>query len=141
MVLLLLLLSIGLTLPAAAANVRMAFGDNFPPAILVSSSSGIEVDVVREALAYRGHVLQPVFMPMGPIPLVFVAGKADAIMMDAGQDMGPAGGLCSEVPVVYDNGDGYLGAAPLARRHGPAPAVAAGGQRPHHLHAFCCCFE
>ena len=81
------LLLLSIALPAGAATVRMAFGDNLPPYILVSSSSGIEVDIVREALAYRGHVLQPVFMPMGRIPVVFVAGKADAIMMDVGQDM------------------------------------------------------
>ncbi len=103
MVLLLLLLSIAITLPAGAADVRMAFGDNLPPYILVSSSSGIEVDIVREALAYRGHVLKPVFMPMGRIPVAFVAGKVDAIMMDVGQDMGPAGGVYGEAPVVYDN--------------------------------------
>lgn len=101
MVLLLLLLSFAL--PAGAANVRMAFGDNLPPYILAGSSSGIEVDIVREALAYRGHVLQAEFMPMGRIPVVFVAGKADAIMMDVGQDMGPAGGVYGEPPVLYDN--------------------------------------
>jgi polar amino acid transport system substrate-binding protein len=71
--------------------------------ILVHSSSGIEVDIVREALAYRGHVLQPVFMPMGRIPVVFVAGQVDAIMMDVGQDMGPAGGVYGDAPVVYHN--------------------------------------
>ena len=101
--LLLRLLLLSFALPAGAANVRMAFGDNLPPYILVRSSSGIEVDIVREALAYRGHVLQPLFMPMGHIPMVFVAGKADAIMMDVGQDMAVAGGVYGDPPVVYDN--------------------------------------
>jgi polar amino acid transport system substrate-binding protein len=97
------LLLLTIALPAGAANVRMAFGDNLPPYILVSSGSGIEVDIVREALAYRGHVLEPVFMPMGRIPVTFVAGKTDAIMMDVGQDMQPAGGHYGDAPVVYDN--------------------------------------
>lgn len=94
---------LAIALPAGAANVRMAFGDNLPPYILVGSSSGIEVDIVREALAYRGHVLQPVFMPMGRIPVTFTGGKADAIMMDVGQDMTAAGGQYGDPPVLYDN--------------------------------------
>lgn len=97
------LLLLTCALPAGAATVHMAFGDNLPPYILVSSSSGIEVDIVREALAYRGHLLQPVFMPMGRIPVTFIARKADAIMMDVGQDMRPAGGVYGAAPVVYDN--------------------------------------
>lgn len=98
-----LLLLLSFALPASAATVRMAFGDNLPPYILVASSSGIEVDIVKEALAYRGHVLQPVFVPMGRIPLAFLSGNADAIMMDVGQDMRAAGGHYAEPPVVYDN--------------------------------------
>jgi len=100
---LLLLVLLSIALPAGAADVRMAFGDNLPPYILVQSNSGIEVDIVREALAYRGHVLRPLFMPMGRIPIAFMAGKADAIMMDVGREMGPAGAVYGEVPVVYDN--------------------------------------
>lgn len=103
MIPLLLLVSMSLALPASAADVRMAFGDNLPPFILVRSSSGIEVDIVREALAYRGHVLKPVFMPMGRLPVTFVAGTADAIMMDVGHDMTPSGGWYGDAPVVYDN--------------------------------------
>ena len=48
------LLLLTCALPAGAATVRMAFGDNLPPYILVSSSSGIEIDIVREAPNYRG---------------------------------------------------------------------------------------
>ena len=81
----------------------LLFGDNLPPYILVGSSSGIEVDIVREALAYRGHVLEPVFMPMGRIPVAFLARKTDAIMMDVGQDMAPSGGVYGAAPVLYDN--------------------------------------
>lgn len=116
------LLPLLLTLPlaAGAATVRMAFGDNLPPYILVASQSGIEVDIVREALARRGHVLQPLFMPMGRIPLSFTTGKADAIMMDVGQDLRAAGGNYGAAPVLYDN---YM--YTLARRH-LAPTTPAG---------------
>lgn len=107
-----LLLPLSCALPAGAAEVRMAFGDNLPPYILVGSGSGIEVDIVRQALAYRGHVLRPQFMPMGRIPVMFTARKVDAIMMDVGEDMAAAGGAYGEPPVLYDNVM-YT----LARRH------------------------
>lgn len=98
-----LLLLLLLCAPAGAATVRMAFGDNLPPYILVATQSGIEVDIVREALAWRGHVLQPVFMPMGRVPVSFLARKSDAIMFDVGQDMRAAGGVYGDPPVIYDN--------------------------------------
>ncbi|MET3133743.1 polar amino acid transport system substrate-binding protein [Oxalobacteraceae bacterium GrIS 1.11] len=97
---------------ARAANVSMAFGDNLPPYIMMRSHSGIEIDVVREALAYRGHVLLPLYVPMGRIPLTFIGGQVDAIMLDVGEDMGPHGGHYGKPPVLYDN---YL--YTLKRRH------------------------
>lgn len=89
--------------PARAAAVSMAFGDNLPPYIMAETGSGIELDVVREALAYRGHVLQPRYLPMGRIPLSFIEGRVDAIMMDVGQDMLAHGGHYGVPPVLYDN--------------------------------------
>ncbi|OEZ99084.1 ABC transporter substrate-binding protein [Duganella sp. HH101] len=89
--------------PAGAANVAMAFGDNLPPFILAGEDAGIEVDLVREALAYRGHVLQARYLPMGRIPVSFKARAVDAIMMDVGVDMTPHGGHYGTPPVIYDN--------------------------------------
>lgn len=88
---------------AHGATVSMAFGDNLPPYIMAESDSGIEIDVVREALAFRGHRLQPLYLPMGRIPLTFVEGRVDAIMMDVGQDMTPHGGHYGAPPVLYEN--------------------------------------
>ena len=87
----------------AAADVSMAFGDNLPPYILAERDAGIEVDIVREALAYRGHVLHAQYLPMGRIPVAFIAGQVDAIMMDVGQDMRAHGGYYAMPPVLYDN--------------------------------------
>jgi len=99
------LASIALALagPAGAATVSMAFGDNLPPFILAGQDAGIEVEVVRAALAYRGHVLQARYLPMGRIPLAFRARTVDAIMMDVGEDMAREGGHYGVAPVVYDN--------------------------------------
>lgn len=85
------------------ATVSMAFGDNLPPYILVNEDAGIEVEIVRAALAYRGHVLQARYLPMGRIPLSFKSGQVDAIMMDVGEDMAPYGGHYATPPVLYDN--------------------------------------
>jgi polar amino acid transport system substrate-binding protein len=89
--------------PAHAALVSMAFGDNLPPYILAAEDAGIEVDIVRAALAYRGHVLQARYLPMARIPPSFKAGQVDAIMMDVGEDMAPFGGHYAAPPVLYDN--------------------------------------
>ncbi|WP_317201623.1 ABC transporter substrate-binding protein [Janthinobacterium sp.] len=88
---------------AGGATVSMAFGDNLPPYILAASHSGIELDIVREALAYRGHVLLPRYLPMGRIAFSFIEGQVDAIMMDVGEDMAPYGGHYAAPPVLYEN--------------------------------------
>ena len=97
-------LLLGLTAGSAApASVSMAFGDNLPPYIMADSDAGIEVEVVREALAYRGHVLRAHYLPMARIPPTFIAGQVDAIMMDVGQNMTTHGGYYATPPVLYDN--------------------------------------
>src|SRR5471032_521905 len=97
-------LLLGLTAGSAApASVSMAFGDNLPPYIMAESDAGIEVEVVREALAYRGHLLQAHCLPMARVPLTFITGQVDAIMMDVGQDMTAHGGYYAAPPVLYDN--------------------------------------
>ncbi len=101
---LLFALLLGLTTGSAApANVSMAFGDNLPPYILANTDAGIEIEVVREALAYRGHVLQARYLPMARVPLAFTTGQVDAIMMDVGEDMTAHGGYYATPPVLYDN--------------------------------------
>ncbi|HEX9172512.1 MAG TPA: ABC transporter substrate-binding protein [Telluria sp.] len=89
--------------PAAADTVHMAFGDNLPPYILVQQDAGIEIDIVREALAWRGHVLEAHYMPMPRLPVEFVSGRVDAIMIDMGEDMTKHGGHYGAPPVLYDN--------------------------------------
>ncbi|WP_367185310.1 substrate-binding periplasmic protein, partial [Rugamonas sp.] len=105
--------------PAAADDVSMAFGDNLPPYILAERDAGIEVDIVRAALAYRGHALHAQYLPMGRIPVTFIAGRVDAVMMDVGEDMHTHGGYYAMPPVLYDNVFYTLRARRLAIR---APA-------------------
>lgn len=99
-ILLFLLLAAG---SASAADVTMAFGDSLPPYILPESDAGIELEVVRAALAYRHHVLVPRYLPMADIGGAFRARAVDAVMMDVGEELGKAGGHYGAPPVIYDN--------------------------------------
>lgn len=91
------------SLDLKAIEVSVAFGEKLPPFVIPESNSGIEVDIVREALAARGHVLKPVYMPMGRIPLAFKNQKVNVVMMDVGVDMDLLGGFYGNPPVLYDN--------------------------------------
>jgi polar amino acid transport system substrate-binding protein len=88
---------------ARAATLRMAFGDRIPPFCFPESTSGIEVDVFREALALRGHELQPVFLPLARVPKAFRDGQVDAAMTDLGQALGAQGAHYGDAAVLYDN--------------------------------------
>ncbi|MDG0815966.1 substrate-binding periplasmic protein [Bdellovibrio svalbardensis] len=86
-----------------AAEVRMGFGDKLQPFCLPQSNSGINVQIIREALAYRGHSLVPVFYPMKRISTAFIAKNLDGAMIDSGIDLAPYGGIYAEPAVIYQN--------------------------------------
>lgn len=88
---------------AMAVDVRMAFGDRIPPFCFPETNSGIELEVIGEALAYRGHVLKPSYFPLARVPIAFKTGLVDAAMTDAGEDMHTAGAFYGDSAVVYDN--------------------------------------
>ncbi|MCV2367630.1 substrate-binding periplasmic protein [Roseateles oligotrophus] len=88
---------------AGAIDVRMAFGEKIPPFCFPETNSGIELEVIGEALAYKGHVLKPVYVPFARIPLSFKDKTVDAVMTDLGQDLGSVGGHYGAPAVIYDN--------------------------------------
>jgi len=81
----------------------MAFGEKIPPFCFPETDSGIEVEVMREALAYRGHVLRPRYYSFARIPIAFKAGEVDAAMTDLGEDMTSWGAFYGNPAVWYDN--------------------------------------
>ncbi|WP_282828950.1 ABC transporter substrate-binding protein [Pelomonas sp. V22] len=89
--------------PAGAAEVHMAFGERIPPFCFPQTNSGIEIEVIGEALAWRGHKLKPQYFPFARVPKAFIDGMVDASMTDLGQDLGAAGGHYGEPAVLYDN--------------------------------------
>lgn len=86
-----------------ALEVVMAFGEKIPPFCIPETNSGIELEVIGEALALKGHKLKPVYVPFARIPLSFKDKSVDAAMTDLGEDLKPFGGHYGEPAVFYDN--------------------------------------
>lgn len=98
-------LMLGLAWPglAMSTEVSMAFGEKIPPFCFPDTDSGIELEILREALAFRGHTLKPKYYPFARIPTAFKTGSVDAAMTDLGEDMGKAGAFYGDPAVFYDN--------------------------------------
>ncbi|MBL0319350.1 MAG: transporter substrate-binding domain-containing protein [Alphaproteobacteria bacterium] len=99
----LLLFILGILLPfvVEAKEVRVAFGQSVPPYIIQDSNSGIEMDIIREALAYKGHKLIPVYVTFSNITSSFIDKNVDAVATvndKIGMD-----GYFSDVVITYKN--------------------------------------
>lgn len=90
-------------LRAGADEVRMAFGERIPPYCFPQTDSGIELEVIGAALAYKGHKLKPSYYPFARVPEAFKAGWVDATMTDLGKDLQAYGGFYGDPAVLYDN--------------------------------------
>lgn len=90
-------------MPCFGADVSMAFGEKIPPFCFPETDSGIELEVIGEALAYRGHRLKPKYFPFARVPVEFRLKAVDAAMTDLGTDLTPYGGWYGAPAVFYDN--------------------------------------
>lgn len=88
---------------AFGAEVTMAFGEKIPPYCFPETNSGIELEVIGEALAYQGHTLKPKYYPFARVMLVYKTGAVDASMTDLGQNLETEGGFYGDPAVFYDN--------------------------------------
>ncbi|WP_199181107.1 substrate-binding periplasmic protein [Chromobacterium alticapitis] len=88
---------------AQAEPIIMSFGEKIPPFVFPETDSGIELEVIGEALAYRGHQLQPRYFAFARVPMAFKAHQVDAAMTDLGEDLRPYGGFYGDPAVLYDN--------------------------------------
>jgi polar amino acid transport system substrate-binding protein len=98
-----LLGALALPLSAQAAQVSMAFGEKISPFCFPETDSGIEIEIIREALAFRGHTLKPLYFPFARVPIAFRAGQVDAAMSDLGEDLKPVTAYYGDPAVFYDN--------------------------------------
>ncbi len=65
---------------AVAAEVRVAVGLALPPYVIEDSNSGIEVDILRQALSYSGNTVKLSYMPFVRVPWSLGKGYADAAL-------------------------------------------------------------
>ena len=86
-----------------SATVSMSFGEKIPPFCFPETNSGLELDVIGEALAYKGHKLVPSYYPLARIPIAFKQNFVNATMTDLGEDLSSYGGHYGEPAVWYDN--------------------------------------
>jgi polar amino acid transport system substrate-binding protein len=98
---LLLVFCCTLSLAVSAEEVVMAFGEKIAPFCFPESDSGIELEVIGEALAFKGHTLRPRYYPLARVPLEFKMAHVDAAMTDLG--FGAQGGYFGDPAVLYDN--------------------------------------
>ena len=83
--------------------VEMAFGESIPPFSFPETNTGIEIEVISEALAFHNHTLIPVYYPLARIPIAFTYKQVDAAMTDLGQDMHKLDAHYGNSAVVYNN--------------------------------------
>lgn len=86
---------------ALAQDVVMAFGEKIPPFCFPETNTGIEVDIIGEALAFKGHKLIPKYFPLARVPVEFKVRRVDAAMTDLGA--GEQGGYFADPAVIYNN--------------------------------------
>lgn len=65
---------------AHAGEVYTAVGLSLPPYVIKDKNSGMEFDIVREALAFKGHTLKPRFVSLKQVPVVYAKKVVDAAM-------------------------------------------------------------
>lgn len=100
---LLILSLLQVTFSVRADTVVMAFGEAIPPFSFPAFDGGIEIEVIREALAYHGHQLTPRYLPLARVPVNFKQKNVDAAMTDLGIDMSAIGAFYGNSAVIYNN--------------------------------------
>ena len=73
----LLLLTVLLT-QGFAKEIKVAIGLTLPPYVLSETNTGIEYDIVKEALALKGHTIVPKYTPFARVVVDMRDGKVDA---------------------------------------------------------------
>lgn len=62
-----------------AKEIKLAVGFSVAPYIIQDSDNGIELDIIKEALAYKGHIMKTTYLPFIEIDRAIVDKGADAI--------------------------------------------------------------
>lgn len=59
--------------------LKVGFGCEKPPYVLEREQSGLEVELIREAMSAAGYQVDPIFAPLARLKAMLQAGKLDAV--------------------------------------------------------------
>jgi len=65
--------------PAYSEDVVMLFGHSLAPYVIEKDNAGVELQILKEALAKQGHKLIPLYTTLGKVPLLFNLKNVDAV--------------------------------------------------------------
>jgi polar amino acid transport system substrate-binding protein len=64
---------------AMAEKISMLFAHSYGPYIIEQDDSGVEIQIIREALAVKGYELVPVYTELNKLPEMYLNNRVDAI--------------------------------------------------------------
>lgn len=85
-----------------AEDIRLAVGLALPPYYLSEEQSGMELEIIKQALSYRGHTLTALFVPFARVIPSLASGFADAAA-PANEASGYQVGYYSNPHITYKN--------------------------------------
>lgn len=85
-----------------AGEVKVAVGLALPPYVLSDSNTGMELDIVREALGHKGHTVTPVYLPFLRVAPAVDNGDAEAAMT-VNESSGIKSAVYSDTHITYQN--------------------------------------
>ncbi|MDO6527169.1 transporter substrate-binding domain-containing protein [Motilimonas sp. 1_MG-2023] len=85
-----------------AKEIRLAVGLALPPYYLSEQQSGLELEIIKESLAYKGHTLTPVFVPFARLIPSLASGFVDAAA-PVNEGSGYLAGFYSNSHIRYKN--------------------------------------
>lgn len=88
---------------AVAEDIRMTFDETIVPFVLTDIDAGIQVDLVREALAYKGYTLVPVYVPAKRVMHELRIDGVDAASSGSYDPSTEQGYFYGEAPFSYKN--------------------------------------
>ena len=85
-----------------AEKVSMVIGLALPPYVIAERDTGMELEIVREALAMQGHELVPLYVPFWRVLTMLGKGAADAAMT-VNESSGVTNVYYSDSHITYQN--------------------------------------
>ncbi|WP_230390838.1 ABC transporter substrate-binding protein [Reinekea sp. G2M2-21] len=85
-----------------ADNFKMAVGLALPPYVIQNGNTGMEMEIVREALALKGHTVEPVYLPFARVPLSLKE-KSVSLALTVNENSGLSDIFYSDSHITYQN--------------------------------------